>query len=212
MLSLSLSLAFPSTSGTSDDVPEDRRNGAVVCIPERIRLVPDSNALAMGRSLLLDASLTNARNSKYRSPSASLSLSKLLTASADHPSGESILNAYGIPQKIVSAIESIYANSRCCVRTEDGYTDWFHGFIGVRQGYILSPPFFAVAIDCVLRQAKHGGQGIAWTDDQHLPSLEFADDTAAMPGSIYAGTPALREFSQQSRQRSWTDNYHEEDK
>ena len=58
--------------------------------------------------------------------------------SIHRPSMWKILITYGIPRKIVSAIEKIYEQSRC-VKTEGGYSDWFHVVTGVRQGCILSP-------------------------------------------------------------------------
>ena len=68
--------------------------------------------------------------------------------SIHRPSMRKILITYGIPRKIVSAIETIYEQSRrymrCCVKAEDGYSDWFHVVTGVRQDCILSPLLFAV--------------------------------------------------------------------
>ena len=67
-----------------------------------------------------------------------------------------ILKSYGIPAKLVSAIEKIYLNSRCYIRMED----WFQVLTGMKQGCILSPLLFAITIDWVLRLATKD-QGIA---------------------------------------------------
>lgn len=47
-----------------------------------------------------------------------------------------ILFTYGIPPKVMGAIEDIYNTSKCRVRTEDGYSDWFEVVTGARQGSI----------------------------------------------------------------------------
>ena len=44
------------------------------------------------------------------------------------------LLSYGIPRMVVKAIEHVYENSRCCVRTEDGSSDWFQVLTGVCLG------------------------------------------------------------------------------
>ena len=74
---------------------------------------------------------------------------------------------------MVSAIEKIYHNSKCCIRTEDGCSDWFQVMTGIRQGCLLSPLLFAVASDWVLRRATKD-HGIAWSEDKCLADLDFA--------------------------------------
>ena len=73
--------------------------------------------------------------------------------SIHRPSLWNIMRTYGIPPKVISAIVQIYANSKCCIRTEDGYSGWFEVVTGVRQGCLLSPILFALAIDWVLKKA-----------------------------------------------------------
>ena len=92
------------------------------------------------------------------------------------PSLRRILLSYGIPARIVKAIGNIYDNSRCRVWTEDGLSDW------CRQGCILSPILFAVAIDWVLKKATKD-HGIVWTGGAKLFDLDFADDIAALSDS-----------------------------
>ena len=61
------------------------------------------------------------------------------------------LNHIRNPRKDCISNQEYNEHSRCCVKTEDGYSDWFHVVTGVRQGCILFPLFFAVAIDWVMR-------------------------------------------------------------
>jgi len=99
--------------------------------------------------------------------------------SIHRPSLWNIMQMYGLPPKLISAIKGIYANSRCCVRTSDGYSDWFEVATGVRQGCVLSPILFALAIDWVLSKATDR-KGIQWVQEQKLSDLDFADDIAAL--------------------------------
>ncbi|KAK1791378.1 hypothetical protein P4O66_013384 [Electrophorus voltai] len=49
-----------------------------------------------------------------------------------------ILRAYGIPQWFVNVFQNLYISSSCCVRTDDGYTDFFNIETGVKQGYDIA--------------------------------------------------------------------------
>ena len=80
------------------------------------------------------------------------------------------------PRNFVSAIEKIYNDAKCRVRTEDGYSDWYKVFTGVRKECILSPLLFALAIDWVLKHATDG-KGIQWTEEKKLADLDVADDS-----------------------------------
>ena len=82
----------------------------------------------------------------------------------------------------MSAIEQIYNNSKCQVRIEDGYSDWFEVPMSVRQGCNQSPLLFALAIDWLMKQATQG-KGIKWTDEKNLSDLDFTDNIAALTRS-----------------------------
>ena len=99
--------------------------------------------------------------------------------SLHRPSLWKVLREYGLPVKIVAAIRNIYDKSKCCVRTEDGLSDWFEVITGVRQGCLLSPILFGIAIDWILHRATLD-HGMNWVEDNLLSDLDFADDIAAL--------------------------------
>lgn len=78
----------------------------------------------------------------------------------------------------------LYENSSCCVRTDKGFTDLFAIVTGVRQGCILSPLFFSLIIDFIMRKStSEFTDGIKWNNNTQLNDLDFADDIAAITSS-----------------------------
>ena len=62
-----------------------------------------------------------------------------------------ILRHYGLPQKIVDIISILYQNFECSVLMEINQTNSFPVRPGVRQGFILSPILFNIALDDIMR-------------------------------------------------------------
>ncbi|XP_052233243.1 uncharacterized protein LOC127846107 [Dreissena polymorpha] len=88
-----------------------------------------------------------------------------------------ILRHYGIPKKIVNVIRSLYENFERRVVHNNQVTEPFKVETGVKQGCILSPLFFSMAIDRIIRRTTEGRrQGIQWTLTSLLDDLDFADD------------------------------------
>ena len=87
-----------------------------------------------------------------------------------------ILRHCGIPQEIVSNIQSFYNNFNCRVGNSQ------HSFpvlSGVRQGCVMSALLFKITIDWVMRQTTQDkNRGIRWILFTNLEDLDFADDLA----------------------------------
>ena len=92
-----------------------------------------------------------------------------------------ILHLYGVPTMFITILKDLYSRSSCCIKTENGHTEFFEITTGVRQGCILSPLLFLVALDYVMRRAgSQAGAGIPWSDHDRLGDLDFADDIALL--------------------------------
>jgi hypothetical protein len=87
-----------------------------------------------------------------------------------------ILQHYGIPQKFINIIKSLYEGSKCCVRTISGTIDWFSIDTRVKQGCIMSPLLFGIAIDWVLNKYTAKKQlCVQWLNNTCLNVLDRTD-------------------------------------
>ncbi len=90
----------------------------------------------------------------------------------------SLLKMEGIPNKLVNLCASMYENTNCRVRA-DGHA--FATKTRVRQGGILSPCLFNIAIDHVLKKALDNPIGITiYPSQRSITDLTFADDIAVL--------------------------------
>ena len=88
----------------------------------------------------------------------------------------------------------MYDNTKACVQSPDGETDYFEIFIGVRQGNTLAPYLFAIVLDYVMRQVFEGreselGFHLHRRRSRRHPAvvitdLDFADDLALLTEEI----------------------------
>ena len=104
-----------------------------------------------------------------------------------------ILDLYGIPEKIVSAIKVLYTNSHSKILTPDGETPSFDTITGILQGDTLAPFLFIVVVDYVLRVSvdTKNSEGVQLTPklsarhpSKQLTDTDFADDLALVSRSI----------------------------
>ena len=88
-----------------------------------------------------------------------------------------IMRHYGVPNKYVSVIKEIYRGMTCRILHGGDMSESFNVQTGVRQGCLLSPFVFLLAIDWVMRETtEEERNGIQWTLFDHLDDLDFADD------------------------------------
>ena len=97
------------------------------------------------------------------------------------PNVEKLLRHYGVPVKIVNVIRSSYEGLPCSVIHRGQPTEAFNVRTGVRQGCLLSPFLFLIAIDWITRTAiAQARNGIQWTLWLQLGDLDFAEDLALL--------------------------------
>jgi hypothetical protein len=92
-----------------------------------------------------------------------------------------LMRHYAIPEKFINIIKNIYSGTQCRIIHEGQLTEAFNITTGVRQGCLLSPLLFLLAVDWIMRQATYNRQnGIQWTPFTQLDDLDFADDIALL--------------------------------
>uniref|UniRef100_A0A914WQC5 Reverse transcriptase domain-containing protein n=1 Tax=Plectus sambesii TaxID=2011161 RepID=A0A914WQC5_9BILA len=103
-----------------------------------------------------------------------------------------IVATYGIPDRFINIFKNLYEGSSCCVKTDDGTTDFFTIETGVRQGCVLSPFLFLLVMDFVLKRSMDiPGARIKWRNQSRLTDCDFADDV----GMLATTKPALQRMT-----------------
>ena len=119
----------------------------------------------------------------------------------------SVLRMYGIGGRLLRAVESLYSNSRACVRVGNEVSEWFPVRVGLRQGCVMSPWLFNLYIDGVIREvnARVHGRGLKLMDgndnEWELNELLFADDTVVVADSEEKLCELVSEFGRVCERR-----------
>ena len=88
---------------------------------------------------------------------------------------------YAIPEKFVTLIRNTYEGMTCKVTHVGKISADFEVLTGVRQGCLLSPFLFLVAIDWITRKTTANKRNrIQWTLLTQLDDLSYADDLALL--------------------------------
>ena len=92
---------------------------------------------------------------------------------------------YGIPDKFINILKNIYQNSTCCIKMEDGFTDYFSVETGVHQGCILLPFLFIMVLDLITKNSTNEKElGINWKMDSLLSDLDFSNGIALLEEAL----------------------------
>ena len=90
----------------------------------------------------------------------------------------------GIPDHLTCLLRNLYAGQEATVRTGHGTTDWFQIGKGVRQGCILSPCFFNLYAEYILRNAWLAEvQAEIKIAGRNINNLRYIEDTTLMEES-----------------------------
>ena len=95
-----------------------------------------------------------------------------------------ILRMHDVGGKLLNGIKSMYFNNKSCVRVRGSESECFRIDSGVRQRFIMSPWFFYVYMDVLLKEVKmgRGRRGMRFQEegrDWRLFGLLYADDLYA---------------------------------
>ena len=89
-----------------------------------------------------------------------------------------------IPDHLACLLRNLYAGQEATLRTGHGITGWFQIGKGIYQSCILSPCFFNLYAEYIIRNAgldeADAGIKIAW---RNINNLRYADDTTLMAES-----------------------------
>ena len=95
-----------------------------------------------------------------------------------------ILKKMGIPDHLTCLLRNLHAGQEVTVRNRHETIDWFQIGKGVRQGCILSPYFFNLYAEYIMRNAgldeAQAGVKIA---GRNINNLRYADDSTLMAES-----------------------------
>ena len=99
----------------------------------------------------------------------------------DHNKLWKIMKEMGIPDHLTYLLRNLYAGQEATVRTGHGTTDRFQIGKGVCQGCILSPCFFNLYAEYIMRNAglEEAQAGIKIAE-RNINNLRYADDTTFM--------------------------------
>ena len=106
----------------------------------------------------------------------------------------------GVPNHIVSLIQSLYSKQQGTIRWNRENTDTFLILKGVRQGCILSPQLFSLTeqLEQVLRNADLTNNGVS-VGGHLFSNLRYADDTALVGTKIVRSAEMLRRINEESK-------------
>ena len=90
----------------------------------------------------------------------------------------------GIPDHLTCLLRNLYAGQEATVRTGHGTADWFQIGKGVHQSCILSPCFFNLYAEYIVRKAglEEAQAGIKIAG-RNINNLSYADDATLMEES-----------------------------
>ena len=88
-----------------------------------------------------------------------------------------------MPLILLDIIIYWYANLSCRVRWGETCSDWFSILAGVRQGGILSPIFYCVYVDKIIKIISAAGIG-CHVRDLFLSIILYADDMCLVAPSL----------------------------
>ena len=102
----------------------------------------------------------------------------------DHNKLGKILQEMGIPDQLTCLLRNLYVDPEATVRTLYGTTDWFKIEKGVQEGCVLSPCWFNLYSEHIMKNVRVDElQARIKIDGRNINNLRYADDTTLMAES-----------------------------
>ena len=109
----------------------------------------------------------------------------------------------GTPDHLTCLLRNLYAGQEATVRMGHGTTDWFQIGNGVRQGCILSPCYFKLYAEYIMRNfGLDEAQAGIKTAGRNINNLIYADDTTLMAESEEELKSLLMKVKEESEKAS----------
>ena len=86
------------------------------------------------------------------------------------------MRKYNINASIIRAIEIVYVKAQSVVLFNGSTEEWFRSTVRVRQGCLLSPTFFKIFLERIMREALDDQEGNVSIGGQHITNFSFAGD------------------------------------
>ena len=116
-----------------------------------------------------------------------------------------ILSSFGIPTKLVKIIQALYTDTTSRVRVKGAYSTPFPILSGVRQGCLLSPCLFNLALEWVIRQLRTEDCGVG-VGRLTLSILAYADDVVLLSDNMTPLEQTFKTFTREAEKIGLTIN------
>ena len=109
-----------------------------------------------------------------------------------------LLRGIGVPAKYSNIIKDLYTNTTCRVRVDGSLSDSFPTTSGVRQGCVLAPNLFNIAIDYWLIRAFNRCPDLGSNFHHQFTDLDYADDIVLFANTVALLADALTTLSEEA--------------
>jgi hypothetical protein len=106
-----------------------------------------------------------------------------------------MLEADGVPGKIIRLFQAVYDGTNSSVKALGGVSRSFLISTGVRQGCVASPALFKIVVDAIMAKVAKPGDGVTVGDGVVVTDLDFADDIVTFDETVQRAERVLQEIS-----------------
>ena len=109
------------------------------------------------------------------------------------------LKSIGIDDKDLRIINNLYRDQIVAISVNDQLSDWVSILRGVRQGCVLSPDFFSLYAEYIMRKMIH--QSNLKVNGTSITNIRYADDTTLIADNVHDLQLMLTSLHEESQKR-----------